>query len=81
MLNKNNASDIALSGRHDIPKGAAHIYIGKEAVDSLLAAYFKESGKVNVNVHPIQMSVEELDEFAEGFSTAFDENMMVDISS
>ena len=81
LLNKNTASDIALPGSHTVPKGAAHIYIGKTAVDSLLAAYFKESGKVDVNEDPIKMKVEELDNFAEGFSTAFDENMMVEISA
>ena len=78
-FNTNSASDIALTGSHTVPKGAAHIYIGKVAVDSLLAAYFKESGKVDVNAVPIQLKVEDLDDFAEGFSTAFDENMMVNV--
>lgn len=53
MLNTNLASDIALSGSHPVEDGTAQIYIGKMSVDSLLEAYFKESGKVNVNEVPI----------------------------
>ena len=81
MLNTNTASDIKLSGNHPIPEGSAHIYIGKVAIDSLLEAYFKESGKVSVNENPMLIKVEDLDELAEGFSTAFDENMMIGVSA
>ena len=76
-FNTNSASDITLTGSHTIPKGTAHIYIGKVSIDSILAAYFKESGKVDVNEVPIQFKVEDLDDFAEGFSTAFDEKMII----
>jgi len=79
LLNTNLASDIALTGSHPIDAGTAHIYIGKLAVDSLLEAYFKESGKVDLNELPIQMKVEDLEDLAEGFSTAFNEDLMVNI--
>jgi len=53
LLNTNLASDITLTGSHPVPAGTAHIYIGKFAIDSLLEAYFKESGKVDVAEKPI----------------------------
>lgn len=34
-----------------------------------------------MNEDPIRMKVEDLDDLAEGFSTAFDENMMINISA
>ena len=81
LLNTNSAPDIAFTGSHVVPAGAAHVYIGKGAVDSLLEAYFKESGTVEVSKDSIKIKVEDLEDMAQGFSEAFDENMMVDVTA
>jgi len=42
--------------------------------DSLLEATFKESGHLQVTAEPIMMSVEDLEDMAEGFANVFDED-------
>ena len=64
LLNTNSAPDIAFTGSHVVPAGSAHIYIGKGAVDSLLEAYFKESGTVEVSKDSIKIKVEDLEDMA-----------------
>ena len=81
MLNTNTDSEVALSGSHPIPPGALQIYISKVAFDSLIKATLKETDNIKVNAQPIVMTVEELEELAEGFATAFDEEAEIKISA
>ncbi len=57
------------------------IYIGKSSFDSIISAMFKESGKIDIDSEPIVMKVEELEEMAEGFANAFDEDDEIKITA
>lgn len=63
-----------------VPKGTMQVLIGKNSFDSLLAAAFKEEGKVSLGRQPILIQVEDLENMAEGFATAFHEDNEVKIS-
>ena len=63
-----------LSGSQPIPPGTFQIYLSKVSFDSLLEATFKETGHMKVTAEPIIMSIEDLEEMAEGFANVFDED-------
>ena len=81
MLNTNTNSDMSFSGLHHTKSGTKSLVMGKVAFDSLLEATFKESGKVEISKSPIMMSVEDLEDMAEGFTNVFDESSDVKISA
>lgn len=81
MLVTNTAPDVALSGNHPVPTGGQHTYISKAALDSLLSATFKETGKIDITNEPIIMTVEDLEEMAEGFANAFKEEDKIKITA
>lgn len=64
-----------------MPAGKSQIYISKLAFDSLLEATFKEQGKIDLAGSPISITVEDLEDMAEGFTNAFDEDSEVKISA
>ena len=64
-----------------MPAGKAQIYISKLAFDSLLEANFKDQGKIDLRESPIVMTVEDLEDMAEGFTNAFNEESEVKISA
>ena len=65
-----------------MPSGDYHIYISKKAFDSLLEATFKESGNFDITPESqIFFTVEDLEEIAEGFATAFDERNKIKITA
>ena len=57
------------------------MYISKVAFDSLMEATFKETGQIAITQAPIVMTAEDLEEMAEGFTTAFDDNSQIKISA
>ena len=57
------------------------MYISKVAFDSLMEATFKETGQIAITQVPIVMTAEDLEEMAEGFTTAFDDNSQIKISA
>lgn len=81
LLDTNTASDVLLSGSHSVTPGNFLIQIGKPAFDSIISAMFKESGKIVIDSEPIIMKVEELEEMAEGFANAFDEDDEIKITA
>ena len=83
LINASTSADslIELLGSESVPQGRARIYIGKSAFDSLLEATFKESGKIELSQNPIVISVEDLEDMAEGYSNAFDEDSDVKINA
>lgn len=81
MLNTNTNSDLSLSGIQHTESGTQSLVMGKVAFDSLLEATFKESGTVEISDSPIIMSVEDLEDMAEGFTNVFDESSDVKISA
>ena len=75
----------SLSAKHSFPRGKARIYIGKNAFESLIEATFDDSlgiGSIDLSVEdPVQMTVEELEDFMPGISNVFKEDNEVNISA
>ena len=67
-------SGLALSGSQEVKPGTFQIMISKVAFDSLLEATFKETGHIRITHEPIMMSIEDLEEMAEGFANVFEED-------
>jgi len=68
-----------LSGSSSIPPGTLQIYFSKAAFDSLLEATFKESGHLRITTEPIMMTIEDLEEMAEGFANVFYEDSEIKV--
>ena len=75
----------SLSAMHSFPRGKARIYIGKNAFESIIEATFDDSlgiGSIDSNVEdPVQMTVEDLEDFMPGISNVFNEDNEVNISA
>ena len=66
---------------HDSTNHNMMVYIGKNVFDSLLEAAFKEEGKMSLVNEPFMMKVEDLEDMAEGFATAFNEDDEIRIAA
>lgn len=73
--------EVVLVNNTPVPQGAMQILIGKPSFDSLIEATFKEEGYVSLTKEHITVKVEDLENMAEGFSNAFDEDSEVKISA
>jgi len=55
--------------------------VGKNTFASLLEAVFNDKKNGRVFTEPIQMKVDKLEEFIDGYSTVFDEEAVIDITT
>ena len=80
LINRTTKQEQQLTGSETIQPGEMLIYLSKSGFDSLLETKFRQTLNLGEQIDPIQMSVEDLEDYISGFQTAFDESDKVNIT-